>query len=187
MKRLSLLLAAALAAATLGACATPLPPPQASFAGLQAVREGDLPPMRVGQFTPGPGKPTSMDRAIQVRAESQPAPPGGYAKYLGDTIAADLQGGGRLDLGSGIVIEGVLTETHVESMSVGKAALGARFTVRRHGVVVYDKVLRVEESWTTDYLGAVAIPDAFNHYTGLFAKLSQKLLADPEFVRAVRG
>ena len=187
MARPFVMAALGLATLALAACATALPPPQANLAGIQAVREGGLPPMRVGAFTPGPGKPTRMDRSIQVRAESQPAPPGGYARYLGDTIAAQLQGGGRLDLGSGIVVEGVVVETHIESMSVGKAALGARFTVTRNGAVIYDKTLRVEDSWTTDYLGAVAIPDAFNHYTGLFTQLANKLLTDPDFMRAVKA
>jgi hypothetical protein len=36
-------------------------------------------------------------------------------------------------------------------------------------------------------VGAVAIPDAFNHYLGLFRQLANKLYTDPEFQAAVRA
>jgi hypothetical protein len=51
---------------------------------------------------------------------------------------------------------------------------------------VFDKTLSAETVWDSNFLGAVAIPDAFNHYTGLFAELAGKLYADPEFVAAAR-
>ncbi len=171
---------------TLAACAeAPLPPPEATLDNIQAVRAGNLPPLRVGAFTAAPGKPTEMDKSVAVRAGVQPAPGGSFAKYLGDTLAADLKGAGKLDDSSTLVISGLVTETHLDSaMQSPHAALAAKFTLIRGGVTVFEKVLRVESSWDGDFMGAVAIPDAFNHYTGLFPKLAAALFADPDFQAA---
>lgn len=35
------------------------------------------------------------------------------------------------------------------------------------------------------FTGAVAIPDALNHYSALYAALADKLFADPEFRAAL--
>lgn len=185
-----------LLAATLGAvalvlsgCATPpMAAPQATLDSIQALRAANLAPMMVGAFTAGPGHPTEMDRHIVVRAGSMAAPSGSFARYLGDTITADLNGAGRLDAKSGLVLSGVITDSHVDStMPVAHASLTARFTLTRDGKVVFDKTLSADSSWDSGFLGAVAIPDAFNHYTELFSTLSSKLFADPDFRAAARA
>ena len=176
------------AALTLCACAEPaLPPPTANLTSIQAVRAADVAPMKVGAFTPGPGHPSQMDKSITIRAGAQPAPPGGYAKYLGDTLAAQLQAAGKLDPNSTLVVSGVVTDTHVDSnMPTAHAMLGAHFTLVRGGQTVFEKTLSVEAQWDGEFIGAVAIPDAFNHYTGLFPALTNKLFADPDFIAAAR-
>ncbi len=181
--RLPIVIAGCLA---LAACAeAPLPPPQATLDNIQAVRAADLAPLRVAAFTPGPGKPTDMDRSVAVRAGVQPAPGGSFAKYLGDTVAAELKAAGKLDDASTLIVSGVVTETHVDSgMPTAHAALGAKFTLVRDGKAVFEKTLRVESSWDSNFIGAVAIPDAFNHYSGLFPQLAAALFADPDFKAA---
>ncbi|MGA0601726.1 hypothetical protein ACO2Q3_13555 [Caulobacter sp. KR2-114] len=180
---------AAAACLVVAACAeAPLPPPQASLDAIQSVRAANLAPMRVGDFTAAPGKPADMDRSVSVRAGVQPAPGGSFAKYLGDSIAAQLKGGGRLDEHARLVVSGVVTDTHVDSaMPTAHASLAAHFTLVRDGKPVFDKTLKVEDSWSSDFVGAVAIPDAFNHYNGLFGKLTEALLADPDFRAAGRA
>jgi hypothetical protein len=180
------LLVGGLACLGLAACAeAPLPPPQATLDNIQAIRAANLEPLRVGAFAAAPGKPTEMDKSVAVRAGVQPAPGGSFAKYLGDTLAAELKGAGKLDDSSTLVVSGVVTETHVDSgMSTAHAALGAHFTLVRGGATVFEKTLRVESSWDGDFIGAVAIPDAFNHYSGLFPKLADALFADPDFQAA---
>ena len=186
------LAAAALAALSLslGACTmTALPGPTASLDNIQALRSAGVAPMTVGSFTPGPGAPTEMDQSITVRAGIQPAPEGSFAKYLGDTIAVELKGAGKFDPGSTLIVSGVVTNTHLDSgMPVGAAhaALSAKFTLMRGGKVVFDKVLSVDSTWDSNFIGAVAIPDAINHYTDLFQKLAGKLFADPDFNAAAR-
>lgn len=179
----------ALASLTLTACAmAPIPPPEATLANIQAVRAGNFAPLQVGAFTPGPGAPSAMDKTVTVRAGSQAAPSGSYARFLGDTLAAELKGAGRLDAASGLVVSGVVTKTHVDSaMPSGSAELEAHFTLTKSGAKTYDKTLGVTATWASGFMGAVAIPDAFNHYNALYPQLVTKLLSDPDFTAAARA
>lgn len=183
----------ALAALSLSACAmVPLEPPQASLDNIQALRSGDIAKLRVGTFVPAPGAPTAMDRRITLRASASQAAPktsgGSYAQSLGDTLAAELAGAGKLDKTSPLEISGVVTQSHVDSaMPRGHANLSARFTLRRVGALVFDKEFSAQAEWSSSFLGAVAIPDAFNHYLGLFPQLVGQLLADPGFRAAARS
>jgi len=179
---------AAFALLGLAACAeTPLPPPQATLAGIQAIRAGEIAPMKVGQFSAAPGEPQQMDRAISVRASTQSAPEKSFARYLGDTIKAQLVGAGKFDPGATLVVSGLVTETHVDSLLPdAHAALAAHFTLVRDGRAVFEKTLRADATWKSNIIGAVAIPDAINHYNGLFPELAAKLLADPEFRAAAK-
>lgn len=189
MTRFHVLIAASACALSLSACAmAPLPPPQATLESIQAVRAANLPPMQVGEFTPAPGQPTKMDRSITVRAASQDAPNGSWAHYLADTLSAQLAAAGKLDPKSALVVTGLVTSTHVDSaLPTAHASLGAKFTLTRAGKVVYSRTLSVDASWDSNFIGAVAIPDALNHYTGLFAALATKLCSDPEFIAASKG
>ena len=189
MKR-RLLIAPALAALSLSlaACAMePLPPPEATLDSIQAIRASGLPAIGVGAFSAAPGQPTEMDKEIVVRAGAQPAPNGSFARYLGDTLAVQLKGAGKLDPNSTLIVSGVVTDTHADSaMPTARAALAAKFKLVRNGKPVFEKTLAVQSTWTSDFVGAVAIPDAFNHYVGLFSQLATKLFTDPEFVAATR-
>jgi hypothetical protein len=175
--------ALALAGAGLAACAVaPVPPPTATLDNIQAIRGAGLAPLKVGDFTPGPGAPTQMDKTVTVRAGTQAAPAGSYAKLLGQTLEAELKGAGKLDPASSLVVSGVVTDTHVDSsMPDATARLAAHFTLKHNGAVAYDKTLDVSVTWKSTLLGAVAIPDAFNHYNALYPALVTKLVSDPQF------
>jgi hypothetical protein len=184
------LLAAALGAVLgVSACATPpMAPPQATLDNIQALRASNLTAMRVGDFTAGPGRPTQMDKRIVVRAGAQAAPNGSYARYLADKIRAELQGGGRFDANSATVLSGVITDSHVDSsLPLGHANLSVRFTLVRDGKAVFEKTLSVDATWESNFIGAAAIPFAFNNYTGLFNQIVTKLFADPDFRAAAKA
>ena len=47
--------------------------------------------------------------------------------------------------------------------------------------------LTASATWKSGFMGAVAIPDAFNHPSALFPQLVTTLLSDPEFKAASRA
>ena len=182
-------IAAAALLLMLGACALPaLTTPEANLDSIQAIRAAGLPALAVGAFTPAPGAPTRMDNTVMARAGMQSAPEGSFAKYLGDTLAAQLKGAGRLDPTAPSVVSGVITDTYLATeRATSEGRLAARFTLTRGGHVVFEKTFSVSESWDSDFYGDVAIHDAFNHYAGFFPKLVAELLADKDFQAATRS
>lgn len=143
--------------------------------------------MKVGAFVPGQAVSRSADSSLMVRAGVLNAPGGSFAKYLGDTVAADLKAAGRYDAGSSLEISGLLTETHVGSMGPhGHARLAADFTLAREGKAVFGKRVEASSEWSSDFVGAVAIPEAMNHYLGLYQQLVGQLLADKDFRQAAK-
>lgn len=181
---------AALAVLALAGCAVPaIEPHRPAIANIQIVRAADLPAIQVGAFALAPGRPASMDRSIQIRASTLRPPKGdSFSKYLADCLATELRAVGKLDTASGVIVDGLLMESRVSSgVGVGEAALAATFTVTRRGAPVYEKTLRVDATWKSEFIGAVAIPDAINQYTALYGKLVGALLADEGFKAAVKG
>lgn len=170
------------------ACATPLAPQQQTFENVQILQAKDIPQMALGEFKLAAGLPTGMDKSLGIRADSLTPPPGlTFSGYLKQTLEAELTGAGKLNPSAPVIISGDLTQSRVTTTGANSAGiLGARFKITRNGATAFDKELVVNEEWPSSFFGAEAIPEAMNHYNGLYAKLVTKLLQDPDFRAAVR-
>ncbi|MBK6703830.1 MAG: hypothetical protein IPG56_08790 [Caulobacteraceae bacterium] len=170
----------------LSACATQLPAPTVTFDNVQRLREA--PALALGGFTRGSDLSEQRDRSLSIRADSLQPPGGGtFSGYLRSVIESELSGAGKLDSGSNLVLSAQLTRSEVStSGSQGHGAIAAQFRLTRAGAVVFDKEISVQDQWPSSFLGGIAIPDAMNHYTGLYPQLFCALLADPDFQAAAR-
>lgn len=169
-------------------CTSVMPPPMASGEHAQALRAANLAPSTVGTFKLAVGRPASMDTELSggLRGSNVSAPSGSYSQHLKDTLKAELQSAGLLDLQSKLVIEGQLTDSKVDAaIGTGTSRLAARFQVLREGTVLFDKELSVEDSWESSFAGAVALPRAIERYSASYKALVGKLLNDVEFRRAL--
>lgn len=176
----------ALALSTAG-CAMGLPQHTATLENIQAMRAAGIAKVGVGTFALAPDLPESMDRTIGIRAVTVSSPDGSFSTYLRQTLITELTAGGKLDPNSPIVIGGALTESKIDAgIGQAHAVLGANFSVTRDGKIVFSKAFEVHDDWQGDFLGAVAIPAAMDHYTALYSKLVGALLTDTEF-RAAAG
>ena len=153
---------------------------------LHVLREKDVPPVALGEFTPGS---KNLGRSVTIRFSVMRAPKGrDFANFLGTTFEAELRAAGKFDPASALRLEGVLTESRAsENFANGGASLGATITLRRAGTVILSKPYRVETRWQSDFIGAIAIPEAFRQYNALYAMLAKQVLSDPEFVKAAKG
>ena len=142
--------------------------------------------MKVGAFTKDPKMPANQDKSVVSRSVTVTSPDGkSFAAYLGNVLKADLEGAGKLDPASDREVRGVLTTNELSTgIETGKGALGARFVLTRKGTSVYDKSLVAQEQWDGHFVGAIAIPEAINHYQSLYKELVEKLLSDDEFRKA---
>lgn len=163
-----------------------LPTPQPSMQTIETLRDGDLPAMRVDNFSLAPGLSPSSYKSVTIRSVVLAAPGGGtLADYLQQTLAADLRADGKLDDKSALAVSGILTGSDVSSaIGTGTGSLAAKFSLKKEGKVVFEKDLSVSDQWDSSFIGAEAIPDAMNHYTALYDKIVLKLLTDTDFKAA---
>jgi hypothetical protein len=160
----------------------PLPAPAVSLDALVAAREADLAPIKIGIFDAAPGDAAALDKRIHIRGVTESAPSGSFAAYLGQLLAAQLTSIGRFDADSGLVLAGLVTDAHA-SAGPGRTTdkLKVRFVLTRNGVAVFEKEFTRENTWNSNFLAAVAIPEAINHYLALYPAIAIALFADSDF------
>lgn len=152
---------------------------------MQAV---EVAPVAVGDFRTAPALASVRGKALGVRAGTI-RPPGkqDFAAYLGDTVAAQLQGAGKLDPASRLVLTGELLENDIDDgISEARGVVAARFVLTDQGRPVFDKVLKAEDRWPSNFVGAVAFQRALLGYGALPVRLAEQLMADPDFRTAAR-
>ena len=159
-----------------------------SVENIQAAKASGMPPVAVGTFVLADGVPRSVDEAVSIRSNRFFSPyDSSFAKYLQETLAAELRAAGLLDANAATRISGQLTRSEVEAgTSSGTASVGAWFVVYRNDAVIYRKQLVERDSWPSSFVGAVAIPDAANHYAALYRRLVARLLTDEDFRKAMK-
>lgn len=176
------------AAALLTGCARiPLGAPVASVDNIQKAKGLGMAPVAIGEFKPEAGKDAKLDNTLSIRSNAVYSPINeSFAQYLKETLRVELAAAGLLDPASATSIRGDLTASQLDApIGQGTGALAARFVVARAGRTLYDKELKVNSTWESPFIGAVAIPAAVNEYSALHRKLVAMLLADPAFRTAV--
>lgn len=191
MRRIALIATAVVltCGALAGCVRLPLAAPQASVDNLQLARTAVAQPVQVGRFALAPGLDASLDKGISARGSVMfSSYEDSMAAYLREVLVTELKAAGRVDEQSPVVITGWLTRSSLEApvSATGHGELGARFVVSFASQARYDRELSVTSEWPSAFVGADAIPTAFNQYTQLMYKLVGKLLADPDFQAATR-
>ena len=154
---------------------------------LKLLRNGGMPPLSIGTFLDAGGK-IPIGRTINIRGSTMRPPKGGnFADFLRLSFEAELKAAGKYDSSSPIAISAKLTESRAsENMSRGSAVLAAEFSVRRAGNVTFSKPYKVDTQWKSDFIGAIAIPEALRQYNALYPLLVRTVFSDPEFLQALK-
>lgn len=175
------------ASVALEGCALTLVPHAANIDSIGALREGSMAPVSVGDFTVGKSVAPSAGQKLSVRAHPLQTSNGtSFAQYLKDALTTDLQAAGKFDAAAPRVIAGELTENSLNAAGISEAnaALGARFRVTQADRTLFDKELRVQATWESGFIGALAIPAAVDHYTDQYTQLLNQLYRDGDFRKA---
>lgn len=172
--------------ATMTACASSVEEVPPSLETMQVLRVQGVPPMALGSFI---AASPEVDHAISIRLGILHAPKGRtFAQFLGASFETELKAAGKLDPASPLRLDGVLTESRADDdFKKGGGSLGARISLWRGGKPVLTKGYHVEAKWHSDFIGAIAIDEAFLQYNALYAMLVRKVLSDPEFIAAAKG
>jgi hypothetical protein len=162
--------------------------PVPSIDNIQKARASGIAPLSLGHFAIAPGKDVSLDQKVSARSNTIYSPyASSFARYLKETLAADLAAAGLLDPASAIVVEGWLTDSQLD-VPTGQArgSVAARFTLTKAGARIYDKEHRASATWAASFVGVEAVPGAINEYGLLYRKLVAMLLDDPAFRAAAK-
>lgn len=138
-------------------------------------------PMRVDHFDAAAGV---ENRKLNVRGAnslSGSASDGTFSTYLREALQTELATAGVLDPNASLVVTGTLLQN---KLSDRNAVVGARFVVKRDGETVYDRALTAQHSWESSFMGAIAIPAAFQNHVATVQMLLGQLFSDPDFKRA---
>jgi hypothetical protein len=176
-----------LLAVLLHGCALQAPAYSPNASAIERARNSGVQPATVGGFTVRPGA-TGAD-SISLRGNPMASPVGSnYAAYLAEALRTELRLAGKLDPKSTLEISGELLSNDIAAggFSTNSGHIEARFIVKVGGQTRYDAVKRVEESWDSSFVGAVAIPKAQQQYPVLVQQLLGTLWADPKFVAALK-
>lgn len=172
-----------------GCAAVKMPESVGSAANQQKLRE--LAPVSqgvtFGEFTASTAA-LAADKGLSVRGSNTIEPrDGSFARQLRDQLVAEFKAAGLLSGSASLAITGVVTDNQLEApIGTGKGRLAARIQVRRAGTIVFDKEIVASATWDSPFVGATAIPAAFNQYGALYPQLAGKLIDDPEFRAALR-
>lgn len=173
---------------TTGCAQIQLGAPVASIDNIQKAKASGMPAASVGNFALAAGKPAEMDKGVSVRSNTVSSPyDQSFAKYLKETLTAELKAAGLLDAAAPLSIQGELVDSVLDApIGVGKGKVSARFTATRAGKKVFEKDFTAESTWESSFVGAVAIPAAVNQYSQLYRQVVGQLLDDAGFRAAVK-
>lgn len=175
-------------AALLTACAGPAPNYSPSIDNVETLKRSGAQPVKVGTIAVTPGAPGA--ESIGLRANSMISPVGkNYGDYIAAALRQELELAKLLGPQSAVEISGTLMRNNIDAggFNTNEGQIEARFVVRSGSTVKFDKVKRIDHQWESAFAGAVAIPLAANNYSVMVQKLIGSLLADPDFVRALRN
>jgi hypothetical protein len=169
-----------------GCAQIPLGSPSPSIENIGKARASRTAPVAVGVFRVDPKASPDIDKGLNVRSNTVSSPiEGSFAQYLKQTVVTDLRASGLYDSTSQTILSGFLTESMLDVPSdTGQASLGAHFVLTRTGKTIYEKDLKARTTWPSSFVGAVAIPEGINRYTGLYHALVGELLDDPDYQSA---
>lgn len=178
--------AACAAALVLSGCALQTPSYTPSIDHVETLKKGAA-PVALGAFTVQSGATGAT--AIGLRGSQMSSSVGSdYAAYLAEALRQELVLAGKLDAKSRIVIGGVLLKNDIAAggLATNSGEIEARFTVTQDGRERYSRVKHASQSWESSFVGAVAIPKAQQQYPLLVQQLLTELLADAEFIAALK-
>lgn len=155
-----------------------------SIETLKLLRAADVPPLALSPFVDAGGT-SPIARTVVIRGSTLSPPKGaGFAEFLGMSFEKELGAAARLDPGAPVSIAGRLIESRAGETH---ASLGVRISVLRGGVTHFSKDYRVEARWKGDFIGAIAIPEAFRQYNALYPLLVRQVFADPALLEALKS
>ncbi|MES1191938.1 MAG: hypothetical protein ABUS47_12780 [Steroidobacter sp.] len=131
---------------------------------------------------------TAKVKSIGLRAATYVAPSGSFCDYIHDALVDELNNADLIDDKANTIIDGLLIKNDVDiaGFSKGKADISVKFTVKRDGNTVFDKVISAHTEWPSSFLGDIAISRGASNYPLAVRELVGNLVNDADFLKALK-
>lgn len=172
----------------LSGCSMTAPPYAPQVDNVAKLRNTEVGDVKVGAFTSAPQGKHNAD-PISLRGSKMHSPVNdSYSAYLADALKQELSLAEKYSDTSTTEVTGTLQRNDLDAtgFSKGEGEIEARFVVTKAGQVSYDQVKSAETTWSSSFVGAIAIPAAVQAYPVLVQKLLDTLFSDPEFLKALK-
>lgn len=134
------------------------------------------------RVTAAPGQDSLSARANPIKS-----PSGSTTLHIQEAITEELRLADLLDVQAQRHLDVLVVKNELDAgMATGAGTLAARFTLLKGSEVLYDSTKEVNSTWTSSFMGAVAIPNAANAYNPLVRNLLKALYSDPQFIQALK-
>ncbi len=116
-----------------------------------------------------------------------PAADGTFSGYVRDALIAELTASGRYAAGADrtIALELLRHDVNASGIKEGEARLAVRIVVSGGSGSRFEKTYEAVHTWPSSFIGAVAIPAAYDNYPAAVQKLVLAVLSDPAFQAAI--
>lgn len=186
----AIMIALIAASVTLQGCAAiSLGAHQPSMDTVVLLRDSGISKLDVGTFSPSPTLPAAADKSVSVRGSTlRPPDKPSFALYLRQSLIADLTAAGKFEPAAPVRVQAELTENKLNAAGASSASaeLAATFRVTRNEQLIYEKKFVESPVWKSSFVGAIAFPEAVNHYTESYSQLLLQLYRDDAFIKACR-
>jgi len=161
------------------------PPYTAQVDNVIKLQKSEAVQITVGTMTSTPG-PSNKDK-ISIRGSQLQSPYGTYAAYLAEALKQELSLAGKYAATASRSISAELLRNDVSAaIGDGHGEIEARFVVRDNGDVRYDQIKTAGTTFSSPFMGAIAIPNAVQAYPALVQQLLLNLFDDPAFLNALK-
>jgi hypothetical protein len=171
----------------LTACGTVSPNYAPSIANVESFKKSGIASAKVGVVSVANTKSGATSITIRAATMASSVAPN-YGAYLAAAMKQELDMAKLYDEKSTLEITGDMIKNDIAGMGITTASgeMEVRFMVKSNGAVRFDKVKAVTHSWESSFVGAIAIPKAQGEYPTMVQKLISALIADPEFIQALK-
>lgn len=130
----------------------------------------------------------SGEDSIWVRNNPIRSPSGSLSAHLQQALNSELQAVGLIKADAPVRLKLNLLDNDLNTaiFGQGRGHLQVEFTLERDGQLLYRREKRVQHVWSSNFIGAIAIPRAAGAYNVMVQKLLAELYADPAFIAAMR-
>lgn len=165
-------------------CGMTMPRYEPNYANVEVLRAAKLTP----QLDQPHVEASSGQNRLFVRANPISSPSGDMAAHLRDALEGELRLAGLLEPGAARRLEARLEENELNAALFGQGhgVLVVEFRVVEGDRTLYQGTKRVENTWDSSFIGALAIPRAANAYNPMVTRALGELYRDPAFIAALR-